>query len=587
MGLLNALYDGAAAVPHFVGFQTTTCQITANFIHPNDARALTNQKIVVYSNNLGIKKKVGDFITGNPITGSCGKITFNHTFVKYPFQSNQTLIFQIFEESLTSESKWYNPADENLVFTSIQTLPIGDQIIKDVEVDLYEFIKGFPRYKVPDDVKNMPQHWDLVDYYRIVTAAVSGKATKAMMDLFEVFYGPLSLAQIKRIMNVEKPEVTLCEDVTLDILMNGIYPDLRKIEENVYYSEVSFDGLEFQHENDLPNGHLFAFKDMNGKMHIKKINLQYRGEKFTEHLPSDENFKDILFVYNSLALTKGSCRKHLGMHFKMEEFAVAIGRHLNINPVGVLLKPFFRGVIQINQQALSVIINALKQSGLTEKGIWKDLEDEVRTNCWSTFKLHNPLCDAHGFAKASKLFYQITDEIVEIYFKQNLKGISTHWYEIKEFSDFLVENSLPMNDRDVVLGLRFFDEFFRSFRPITNSLMDPAQVDINNLKAFCKYAIFQVTWGHWTLHISEKIGLNPDVARFALNNVDPEQLTEFLQIQIALGKTLTNFEEGTIVDNPNHDIEPQFIDRLTREDVLKIFAECGFDGRKILYGTII
>jgi hypothetical protein len=586
--MFNAIYDTAAIVPNFLGVQTTTCKIKANFIHLGDQRPLTNQKIVVLSNNLGIKKVIGTFTTGNPTTGAKpGEITFDHTFVKYPFQSSQTLIFQVFEEALGSKSNCINPADENLVFTSIQTIPIGAQHVKDVEVDLYEFVKGFPRYKVPADSKNMPQHWDLVDYYRIVSAAAGGKITKAYMDFIELFYGPLSTDQIKKITKVEKPDVKLCEETTLDIIMNGIYPDLRKIGRNKYFSEINFDGLELKNENDLPNAQLFAYKDKNDKLHIEKITLQYRGGELKTYTHEDKDFKSILFIYNSLALTKGSCQKHLGMHFKMEEFAVGVGHTINLNPTANLLKPILRGVLQINQQALDIIIKALKQSGLTENGVWKDLEKEVETNCWSTFKLPEKICEAHGLADASKLFFEITNDIVEMFFKENIEGILKHWYEIKDMSDVFVENSLPCKDQTETEGREFFEGAYRSFKPITKTAINPSQTEINNLKEYCKYVIYQATWGHWTLHISENIGLNPDIARFAINNVTLEELSEYLEKQISLGQTLTKFEDGTIVDNPNGDIYPPFVDRLKREDVVKYFAKCGFNSKKILYGTII
>ncbi len=604
--IYNGAYNTAASIPNLLGFESKACTIHFNAIHPGDKAPLYNQKIKVFSQGILYKQEIGTFETDQN-----GSMTFSYNCIKLPFQSTQSLLFQVFEETLSTKSFVDRSAEDRLVFELSQNLPIGNATIKDVEVDLYEFETDFPRLKIPLDASKRAQQWDLTDYYRIVKSAFGGKITNTFIDIIERVWGPLSIDTIREITGVTKLNLKVTPENTIDIVLNGICPNLIR-KGSDFVSKIKWHDYETVGENDLPDASLHAFKDINGKLKIHHISLKCRNNSKVTHYPSDTNFEEILFKFNSLALTKGSLAHHLGTHLEVGQYAIAVKRHLNKNPIGKLLAPFLRGVLEINQKALTVIVNTLKESGLTDKGVWDNLREAVGGRCWSNYVNKTPLSAHHRLAKGTQLFSYKVDPKIDQFFEENMNDIVNYWYEIQYLSDCLLRNSLsyqPFDDREDNNGAEgrvALKDTFKAIRPITNGLnfplenedvdkeyvnpsplQPPTSLELENLKQLCKYLIPQASWSHWTLHVNEKIGIDPNYARFAPERVTGNDLNQSIETQISLGKTLTDYHDGSLIDNPNGDIYPPIIEVLRDPETRKEFLAEGYDIHETFYGTII
>ncbi|HRD55454.1 MAG TPA: hypothetical protein PLC42_03565, partial [Parachlamydiaceae bacterium] len=302
---------------------TTDCQINFNAIHPKnkDGRALTSCKVKVYAQTLFswipfssfvpwlTRREIGTFTT-DAIDGS-----FSHKYsvIQLPFQKQHHLQFEFYEESRASCSIISNSSKDTLVSTHFTSASTGKTDIKDIEVELYEFEDQFPQYEVPKKAANLSDQWNSVDYARIIKASAAGKIKDFFIGLFAKIYPNITNDQIEGLQGIKDRKI--CQETTLDLLLNGIEPSFKKDRFDNYMCEINWDGCELKKDEDLLNVNLFAVKNNEGKLEIEKIIFQKRGSTDRiKYIPTDENFKTGLYEFNRLALVHGSLAHHLGVH---------------------------------------------------------------------------------------------------------------------------------------------------------------------------------------------------------------------------------------------------------------------------------
>lgn len=219
-----------------------------------------------------------------------------------------------------------------------------------------------------------------------------------------------------------------------------------------------------------------------------------------------------------------------GTHINSEQYAIACSRNLRLNPIAGLLKSFLRSVVLVNHTADRILVGngyITSACALTPKGIDQVVYKTMGTLDWKGYRPMQPISEAHTYAKASNLFWDVVYEFVSNYIDDpdNKEQILAHWFEIYCFSEDLVKHSVPFflcnylqhalldgkgnmkidsdwykqphrmdlnDDRPEVDGIK------KAVSRITDKSAGDkvSDEDLNHLKQACTYMIYQATFGH-------------------------------------------------------------------------------------------
>ncbi len=297
-----------------------------------------------------------------------------------------------------------------------------------------------------------------------------------------------------------------------------------------------------------------------------------------------------------------------GTHLNTEQYSIAVRRNVRLNPIAQLLIPHLKEVALINHTADSNLIGnggyIPSASALTVEGIIERSKDALGVHDWKNWKPMKPISEQHTFAIASNLFWDIVDEFVTYFFKENEDDIKKYWYEIFCMSEDLVENSVPLflseqdktkwsederklnEDRiaynheracfDLTLPRVEYKGKIRCISPITKNKHAPAEGEMEHLKDMCKYAIMTATFLHTYVneHQYEDIGevlycnlglrfgeKEEGIFRPETDHSIFPDLTRSTQM-MWFSNLLSRTEYGFITRNEGHDIHPYFSELL-------------------------
>jgi Lipoxygenase len=295
-----------------------------------------------------------------------------------------------------------------------------------------------------------------------------------------------------------------------------------------------------------------------------------------------------------------------GTHLNAEQFAIAAYRNLRMNPVAALLLPHLKEASLINHQANRVLISQddgyiPKATALTEKGLHQRTRDILGFQDWKGWKPMEAISDAHTYAKAEQLFWEVTGQYVEAVFKNREAMIKKHWYEIFRFSEDLVNHAVPVafsapqdappamwqslkkRRYDYYCGQYRFDPDIerpqvggvtRALSRITkaSSFDAAAPEDWQNLKDACRYAIMTATFMHTWINehqyddigevLYSSLGLRyGDKKDGIMAPEDDYGIAPDLKISTGMlwfSNFLSRTEYGFITREPVHDVNPIF-----------------------------
>jgi len=587
-------------------FESSEGVVQLHLMHPN-GDPLMHQRVGIYAEGFFRDTELAD--TKTDWKGNCVFSVKNRGLDR-----SDELTLRVFEEKLPTESflNAINPfhSNERLVYEC--TFTLRDQAI---QVPLYEYEKAgatyLPRLEQPENSSRRPQQESRGYLLDLVKAGGDEKAK----DLASRFIR--SPQGLESLYGVHDKTLKLDSDTTVDLLLNGIYPAplLKGPTEGTFLVDINWDGYQLDsHDRPvLPNIQVHLSKEQS-KLQVEKVSVQFQGGNWTHHVAESEGFERALYLANSMALVKGEIVSHLGLgHLCTEQNAMAVFRTINENPIGALLKPHLRGVMEINRRGTEQIFGEngiLNVSGLNEKGINQALRDVLSGVCYTTFTPRTPVIDDHRFAKAEQKYWDIVSDVVEEFFSQHEAEIKAHWYEIVYMSKCLVEQSLPYRpwegvadvtawrageneiDDPRVPGRVIIDGELKAMRPITHfdPKMGPQEGDLERLKQFSRYAIFSATFWHWAVHMSQgKWGTNLQVAALAprmpvempYGNVEIEDGAK----QLSLAHTFTDFDRGELVKNIHGDIFDPLVSKL--QAYKDFFDNLGYDIGEMPFGIII
>lgn len=306
-------------------------------------------------------------------------------------------------------------------------------------------------------------------------------------------------------------------------------------------------------------------------------------------------------------------------HVNTEQYAIAAYRNLRLSPVATLLFPHLKSVVLINHAADKILLKEYipQATAFTYEGLLKRCQDIMGVLDWKSWRSMKPLSEAHTYAKAEHLFWELTAEYVDYFIEANLESIKKHWIEIYLFSEDLIRHSVPVflsdTDEDKLtpqekkrnaemkeyLGEQFCFDFelprerrngqLKTVSPITllpELTADREREEIANLKKACTYMIFVATFLHtWANeHQYEDIGevlYNCLGLRFGEKEsgvLAPESdlgiapdLTRSTQM-MWFSNLLSRTEYGFITRNEEKDINPHYAALLEakREEFAKL-----------------
>jgi hypothetical protein len=313
-----------------------------------------------------------------------------------------------------------------------------------------------------------------------------------------------------------------------------------------------------------------------------------------------------------------------GTHLNTEQFAIAAYRNLRRSPLTTLLFPHVKEVALIDHTADQILVGKgyiQRATALTPDGINQVVTQRLGAMDWKGFKPMTPLSDAHHYARAANLYWDVVAAYVSDYIEDNAADIQAHWYETFLFARDLVEHSVPaflcgylhkaMYDatgtakppaevawyhaeqrlRLPIDGHPVVDGIPRALSLVTSAetFANAAAGDWDNLKQLCTYIIFQSTFAHTWANSKQyddigevlynslglRFGDGPDgvLAPESDYRIAPD-LTRSTQM-MWWSNVLSRTAYGFITTNEDGDINPKLIAALQQQR--DAFAAFGLD----------
>lgn len=311
-----------------------------------------------------------------------------------------------------------------------------------------------------------------------------------------------------------------------------------------------------------------------------------------------------------------------GTHLNAEQFAVACYRNLRLNPLAALLMPHMKEVSLINHAADAKLIGGYIQSAtaLTKEGLDQRTRDILGVQDWKGWKPREVLSDAHLYARAETLFFEVVSRFVDDFFEEWEADIKAHWFEVYRFSEDLINHAVPVafsargdappdGEKWQELAERRLDYYALQYafdrqieRPVIDgqrralsritaakSFDEAGPEDWQNIRDACKYAIMIATFMHTWINEMQyddlgeilyscgglRYGDRPEgiMAPEEDTDIAPDLLrsTQMLWFTNLLSRT----EYGFITRNEEGDVNPRFSRLL--EEQREAFSALGVD----------
>ncbi|MCH1429500.1 MAG: hypothetical protein L7U87_01950 [Chlamydiales bacterium] len=582
-------------------------EISGSLSHPN-ADPLHDQKLKLYLKLFYFKIPLA-----TARTDENGKFQLKFKATKIPYRE-QELVIKVVEDKLKEPESFFNFSTEKELASIRISKKFSEKKVDypNLQTELYEYEDDLPMLKHPEKNELRPQQWG-ISYYKSLLKAVFDEKIK---DLYFTFFD--DEASLEKLVKYYggNDDIKHSMEKTIEMIFNGIFPcdPLKTDKEGVYLVEIKWDGYEKKPTPVIPNTKLY-FTLENETPEIVELHLEYPPHESVVYKPEDEDFLKALYHFNCAAFYKGEITKHLAIgHLASEQYAMAVFRHLKDHPIGRLLKPHLREVMEINHLGKSAIFGPegiLARGPLTVDAIRDYLRDDLRKIDYSNFNPRKVLYPGHRFAVAANKYWEILEKTIDLFFKENdinptNPEVKKQWYQVYYMSKALVEHSVEHRDSDdkdyeALLdkneaddpsfpGRKYFNGELKTVRPITENKAEPTIEDIQRLKLFCMHALFQVTFWHWWIHSSQKTwGIQLQLASLApQENGDlpfGDTRKKDAKHQLSISKSLTDFDRGVLIENPNGDIYPALITELRRNK--EFFMSLGLNVNELPYGTII
>ena len=340
-------------------------------------------------------------------------------------------------------------------------------------------------------------------------------------------------------------------------------------------------------------------------------------------------------------LTSQVERHFAGTHLNVEQYAIAVHRNIQRNPIGAILHPHLKGITLINYSADEILIceggYITNTCPITIQGLEQRLKDSLGTYDWKNYRPVDVISDKHYYAKIANLYWDILNQFVTEFIDMHLDTIKEEWYEIYRMSNDAVKHSVPTflchylrkhgKEKDFNKPIKMPDWFNTSGRmdladeerfnrgdedngkavsTITKfpswhliNTDEEQEESLKKVRQFCVYVIYQATMGHFWTNFQQyddigelkyaTLGLRFGEGQDgALGPEEDETICPPKEICIETmwwANMLSRTGYGFVMKNEDKDIHPRLIELLN--DNKSKFAEYHFDIRDLQSRTNI
>lgn len=397
-----------------------------------------------------------------------------------------------------------------------------------------------------------------------------------------------------------KDSTSRSDEFFVDATLNAFAPAMLTIDSNdEFHVRYNLDKYKWDEKHQSPNVHLTLKKNNQGNLVPKSISWKLRkvGSFPPEYqaegqaTPDDSDAWDKAKSYFRIAeFVDGQVKGHLGRgHLNTGQYAISLYRNIQKSPILRLLHPHLKGVSAINTFGKEIIFGEdgiLALSPLNSTSLIEAMKDDLGQCDWKNWSPRTEYTSTgqHSYAKIQNKYWNVLKEYIDIFFRLHSEKIRLDWKEVYFFSKDLVENSVPYTSPSLESGERYIDDNeisnhqpneTKAISPITNTITEPSDDDVDNLKQACAYAIYHATiWHDWRNDNQANYGGEIDYARLAL-----DYSTEDAAFQLFIVNILVDVKHGYLTKNEENDIPIEFVALLRSE--FENFQSMGYDIRDL------
>lgn len=512
-----------------LGFAYSQHTLTVKAKHI-DGTPMTGQKVQIYG-----KFWFFNVFLGEQKTNEYGEFSMLYNWIKLPFQSEHSIIFQVYEKTMTKEK---------IIQESTYTLPLGEgsAVSSSVEmkVEFREYDTEFPKQKMLKAPAQLPSLWEkFLD--RRLDPTPPQEARPYWKSLVPLISKPIA-PNTNIDPNLEK---TVADRITKEI-----YPSLRKLETVGGLCSYEFTG-NYDLSDSTQLNTIKLFFEKTNPFRVKFMTVQAKAKPSLISRDS-KDFNTYLQLINRTAIKKKLLGCQLGTHFEMGQYALAFTKYLNDHPIKRLLSPYLAGVLETNHAIEKTIPDAFAHSELTQEKVWDEIKNALSgldfADHMDSF-IQKPLLGDMSLYTQSKEIWDLIGKFVEDFFQVNSKKIHHYWYEIFNMNKALTNHSLPSkawegrNKIEVNSFAPMSDSLDlsknKALTSITKGRGQPMPEEINKLSQFCQYIIYHTFWMNSVAKANETLE-NPENFRFSPNPEDFSAMKQKIQKQTADEALLKN-----------------------------------------------
>jgi hypothetical protein len=361
----------------------------------------------------------------------------------------------------------------------------------------------------------------------------------------------------------------------------------------------NWDGISFQPGLELPNACL-RLKLKSEKLIAYRVDLQWKNKPWSCFKQHDEDFNEALKAFRSAYANAGEVDEHqAAVHINLEQYALAAFRNLRKSPLTKLLFPHLKNLAALNDYNDAPDSRLSIRTALSQDGVEKRIKERLGSLDWEGFKPRMPISSQDSYALAGSLAWKIIGEWVDIFTNDYRDEILIHYNEWYNFSEDLVEHSVPYRPLDgedlkVWADLSEIDPskapriqrngVLKAVRPPASS-PEFNEADFAKLKQVCRYIIYFAVFKHsWIQNLVHADLGNFDYAviknRGWKVKPEPKDLLE----QMERVHIHTNMKFGSVNDKEVYDVDQQFIDLWLNFE--KEFESMGFKVQDFIHLSI-
>lgn len=573
----------------------TTRKITGQVLRSNDKAPYRDTKIEIWDRDFLLDDQVGTAITDDH--GS-----FNLKYDTADAGQSPDLTIKIFRLNAAGKLEIIHEQDGNSIDPDRGRDVIGDYDFGIVEIFDWEYDE---KYKVPlirtlgPGINASPQDFVasqkskiLVNGLRFGALQKLGDQKGKISDVQELF--PVNLT-------LRKGDADIDDDFFIDAVLNRFSPAMFTEDGNgkfhVRYGidEYDWDGIHQSPKVDLvleknDAGELIPLEinwsirdknsdniDSHGKGSPKdqesekvKESPTNQGWETAKESPTDQGWEKAKEYFRIAEFIDGQVKGHLGRgHLNVGQYALALYRNIQKNPILKLLHPHLKGVSAINSFGKGIIFGeqgVLTLSPLTQDSLIDALKDDLGSCNWEEWSPRKSINNQHSYAEIQNIYWDIVNEYVDEFFLAHKEKIILDWKEIYYFSQDLVNHSVPFKALDTQGKEKFYSlneismksDNGKAISDITKDKVLAKKSEIYKLKQVCAYAIYHATiWHDWRNDYQDDYGGEIAYARLALE-YQPKEAS----LQLFIVNILNSVKHGFIIKNEENDIPELFIVKL-------------------------